>query len=982
MAASGRTASTLVAFVWGMSRWDRALLPPAQALGWLVVGMLGAVITFPLVVLRGAPGLGLLCGAAVALGELLFSRPRIRNRFGNRHVSEADVVVQSLGGGLVGCGIGGALAHLGGLPPAAGAIVGGLLLAAVTRPSVRAEDETRFRTLVQSPPDHVEAVRAERFVRRLLESAGNPSRERVLLTINLIYAIMRRRDTTATQAREVAELLRGLPGSPDQSIAQQIAFLMTEVGSSLAGHGDGYELWHEGIDRLRVIAAPEAARVPSHAMWQYHHAMGGLLLTIASEEAVWRFRVTQSHLDAVWARHLEAVAHFREAARYAVEPLKADAWTEFAQAVAWYAEGTRDPVATEEALTAAREALRLGEGGHRETRAWALIAVGLALKHRYRVTGNPADLREAIEVLHKVDRAADPADADSRGFAAQELGDIHFHLGEKERCLGAYATGLRLPGLAPERRIRLARRRAECAAEYAEQSVSDSEWSFYANVVADAYVTASLAAASWSRAGLTRRQREMALAEAAPMDLSSVADAAYWLVRLGRPEAAVEHMEDYLGALLSARLRDEAVLGELRRLGRADLADRLARLNDELVDVADPVRTPMLQREMSLLREEIVGVTGLDPEQTPTRYADLAAAAPMPVVYLVAGRSKGYALIVGTDSTAPAEVGLPGLTGDVAGLFSFELAAATAALRENDTVTADAGFDRLADELTRLLLPLADRLTGSKRVAVVPCGPLALLPIHVALGETGPTVGYVTNARALVRSSQAAGKVTGPMRVLGVGDDGREHPEVLRLRSPEAHLDLIPAEFRGDRLVYDGAPGFPSLVSEAMSRHEVFHFSCHGVADFANPLDSRLLLGDGTLTVRDVLRLRLSRARLALITACESATAHPALPDEQRGLPAGLVEAGVPGVVATMWRVDELPAALFTARFYEVWRETGDPAIATARAAWWLRAATRHEINARYGHLDTRRRRGAPPRGDERPYEDPRHWAAYCFRGI
>jgi len=60
-----------------------------------------------------------------------------------------------------------------------------------------------------------------------------------------------------------------------------------------------------------------------------------------------------------------------------------------------------------------------------------------------------------------------------------------------------------------------------------------------------------------------------------------------------------------------------------------------------------------------------------------------------------------------------------------------------------------------------------------------------------------------------------------------------------------------------------------------------------------------------TLTVQDLREVDLRASRLALLWACESAMIGTRQSSEAIGFPAALVDAGVPGVVATLWLVEE-----------------------------------------------------------------------------
>jgi CHAT domain-containing protein len=66
-------------------------------------------------------------------------------------------------------------------------------------------------------------------------------------------------------------------------------------------------------------------------------------------------------------------------------------------------------------------------------------------------------------------------------------------------------------------------------------------------------------------------------------------------------------------------------------------------------------------------------------------------------------------------------------------------------------------------------------------------------------------------------------------------------------------------------------------------------------------------------------------------------------------LPTGLLQAGVAGIVASMWRVGDLPTLLLMIEFYRRWRHDGlEPPAALREAQRWLRDTPNAEIARQY----------------------------------
>jgi CHAT domain-containing protein len=102
------------------------------------------------------------------------------------------------------------------------------------------------------------------------------------------------------------------------------------------------------------------------------------------------------------------------------------------------------------------------------------------------------------------------------------------------------------------------------------------------------------------------------------------------------------------------------------------------------------------------------------------------------------------------------------------------------------------------------------------------------------------------------------------------------------------------------------------------------------------------------LRLRDLLTMRL-RLRLAVLSACETLPPGTDLPDEVVSLPTGLLQAGVGGIVASLWAVPDRATAMLMIEFYRRWRwDKLTPAEALRRAQQWLRDTTNGEKIEQY----------------------------------
>jgi CHAT domain-containing protein len=100
------------------------------------------------------------------------------------------------------------------------------------------------------------------------------------------------------------------------------------------------------------------------------------------------------------------------------------------------------------------------------------------------------------------------------------------------------------------------------------------------------------------------------------------------------------------------------------------------------------------------------------------------------------------------------------------------------------------------------------------------------------------------------------------------------------------------------------------------------------------------------------------------------------LADEAIGLPTGLLQAGVAGVVASLWAVSDRSTMMLISRFYDLWRkEKLEPAIALVRAQQWLRDSTDGEKEDYFPDFIAFKK-------SARSYAHPYHWAAFSYTGV
>lgn len=277
--------------------------------------------------------------------------------------------------------------------------------------------------------------------------------------------------------------------------------------------------------------------------------------------------------------------------------------------------------------------------------------------------------------------------------------------------------------------------------------------------------------------------------------------------------------------------------------------------------------------------------------------------------------------------------------------------------RKPDVLT---GFQRQLMHLVlgrvwRLLMaPLHERLFawGIRRVLMVPHRTLRILPLHATWRGPNdqprfaiddyevsylPSASSLTHCSRLVRERPEEGGVLVVEWAPNLGCVSREVEAVIAAAGHRRVVRLF------------GRDATVEKVLQSMDGMRHVHFVCHGVYDWDQPLQSRLELYDGPLTLGRIrASRRLGASRLVTVSACESGLSSPVgQADEYVGFPSGFLLAGAPAAVSTLWAVDDQATAALMASFYGAYLAGGLPLAEALRRA---QIATRGTPGGRYAH--------------------------------
>ncbi|KAG9088690.1 hypothetical protein FS749_001959 [Ceratobasidium sp. UAMH 11750] len=226
-------------------------------------------------------------------------------------------------------------------------------------------------------------------------------------------------------------------------------------------------------------------------------------------------------------------------------------------------------------------------------------------------------------------------------------------------------------------------------------------------------------------------------------------------------------------------------------------------------------------------------------------------------------------------------------------------------------------------------------------------GLLSFLPLHAAGDYSNPATvlpnlaisSYTPTVSARKPRTSSPAKFSG---ILAVGHMSAIPDRKLQaLPGTRDELDRVQAHAKGllfTRL--DEANARTDSVLQAMKERSWVHLACHASQNKTDPTKSAFHLHDADLDLDTISRNPLENAQFAFLSACQTATGDSDLPDESIHLAAGMLNAGFPTVIATMWSINDKDAPIVADKVYECLLEGGVPD--SGKAAKALHKAVTH----------------------------------------
>jgi hypothetical protein len=629
------------------------------------------------------------------------------------------------------------------------------------------------------------------------------------------------------------------------------------------------------------------------------------------------------------------------------------------------AEQTEDAEVLTESVTVGRAAVAAAPEGHR-ARGTCLSNLGSSLRTLSEQSGDLEPLHEAV-AIGRAAVSATPADHPDRAYRlcnlAGALRELAERTGERSHLSAARAAfALAAGSAAAPVRVRIWAGTAQASA--------DTLLGDHQSALAAMEGVAGLLPLAASRE-LGRQDRRHQLGETLGIGAQAVACA----LAVGRPERAVELLEQARGLLMAEAMGSRAELARLR-VHAPDLLDGFIAARNEFLALdaissagAGGTMIGPHDRDMAIedrhagqqlgdrrraaavawdaLLARIRARHGLADFLLPLPVSRLSQQVGSgPIVMLTAHAERCDALILTADQAHPVQhVPLPGISRKSAFENARRLMRARLAVADSVTQTE---FQRAQRDVHEILGWLWDTTAEPVLTALgydvlpgpghdwprlwwCPVGVLSFLPLHAAghhadVGRSRPaprTVldrvvsSYTATVRVLAYARRGPATTAGaPGRraalIVGLPDT----PGASSLPGVRTEIRQLTRLIR-ETTILEGADAEYDRVLDALPVHPVAHFACHAVGgESGDGADARLILHDPArpLTASAISRLDLPDADLAYLSSCSTSSPDPG--DEPIHITSAFQIAGYRSVIGTLWPVDDRTASRIAAAVY------------------------------------------------------------------
>ena len=255
---------------------------------------------------------------------------------------------------------------------------------------------------------------------------------------------------------------------------------------------------------------------------------------------------------------------------------------------------------------------------------------------------------------------------------------------------------------------------------------------------------------------------------------------------------------------------------------------------------------------------------------------------------------------------------------------------------------------RASNELYKILIgPIEPYLGAGKTLCIVPDKILNYLPfatLYSSKSNRYPIADHAiifspSSSVFIVNTQLAEQKYTaGDEKLLVIGNpsfDRSLFPLLHDLPSAAVEAQSISRFYdRPAPIVLTGSGADKDSVIKDIGNVDVLHFASHYVVNERSPLRSQFPLADAeSLFALDIRNMKLTRPRLAVLSACTTGVERYYNGEGMIGMARTFLASGVPVVVASQWPVETVSTTSLMTKFHEYRRVRKLPAVEALRLA-------------------------------------------------
>lgn len=260
-------------------------------------------------------------------------------------------------------------------------------------------------------------------------------------------------------------------------------------------------------------------------------------------------------------------------------------------------------------------------------------------------------------------------------------------------------------------------------------------------------------------------------------------------------------------------------------------------------------------------------------------------------------------------------------------LFDRQIDRLVQAIERGDN---DNEFNALIQRLSDLLIkPVSSKIDTRQRIIIIPHASLHRVPFEILMHGRmrlieKHIVSYVPNAATVMLLSRRKRPSITDAKPLFIYEPGVPGWQTGRSMMQRIYPQLEEI---------DASKQFDQLQARLHGARAIINIALHGAARDDEPDRVHLQIGEShSLTNVDVLGMDLRKVPLVTLTSCDSARTAISNGDELSGLARSFHYAGVPDVIASLWKIPAGRSYQIMRRFHKNYRQHGDAARALAEA--------------------------------------------------